>query len=95
MAISQRPHIKGDISTVKTLLTFGFTQAQLNECLRVWVTPHDGDLVYLMNGEVPTATEGHIIRSEITTEFHESMPSLQLVAQSGTVNTTIELETYG
>lgn len=94
MATSTRPHIKVSISTVQTLAVIGFSTAQISRATRVWVTPHDGDLVYLLNGQVPTATEGHIIKSEITTEIVEQAGNLQLVAQSGPVNATVELETY-
>jgi hypothetical protein len=58
------------------------------------VTAHDGDLIYLLNGQAPTATEGHIIKSETTTEINEQVNNLQLVAQSGTINATVELDTY-
>ena len=94
MTASTRPHLKVSISTADTLSDLGFSAAQISGALRAWVTPHDGDLIYLLNGQTPTATEGHIIKSETTTEISEQVGNLVLVAQSGTVNATVELETY-
>lgn len=95
MSTSNRPHKKRSISTVETLSDMGFTAAEIERATRAWVTPHDGDLVYLVNGQVPTATEGHIFKTEITHEITEQAANLQIVSQTGTVNTTIELETRG
>ena len=95
MPASTRPHVTVSISTVQTLADMGFTASQIAGAFRAWVTGHDGDLVYLLNGEVPTTQDGHIFNSEITNQINEQVPNLQLVAQSSTVTTTVELETYG
>jgi hypothetical protein len=95
MPASQRPHVTGSVSTVQTLTNIGFSAAEIAGAIRAWVTPHDGDLVYLLNGEVPTTTDGHIFKTETTYEITEQVGNLQIVAQSSAVNTTVELETYG
>lgn len=82
------------ISTVEALSDWGFTAAQILRAIRVFVTAHDGDLIYCVNGDTPTATNGHVIKQETTAEIVENPSGLKMVAQSGTVVTTVELETY-
>jgi len=93
-AVQSNPHITVSVTTVKTLAVVGFTAAEIANATRAWVTPHDGDLVYLCNGEVPTTTDGHIYKTETTYEITERVSQLQIVAQSSAVNTTVELETF-
>ena len=87
---SQNPTIS---STAQGLTDMGFTSEEANNATRAWITGSGGDLRYMTNGETPTATFGHIIKDEITTQQNEAVAQLKLIRQSVDVTVTIELDT--
>ena len=96
MPASSRTMLHPSISnTAETLSDMGFTAAQLADVRRVWITPHDGNLVYTLNGDTPTATQGHIFVTGTTYEINEAGVNLSAIRQGASdVAATVEVESY-
>ena len=73
--------------------TIGYTAAEVAKAVKLTVTGDGGDIRYAVAGEVPTASQGHLILNNVTTEFSQDVPGMQFIRKSADVTTTFELET--
>lgn len=82
-------------STALTLVTFGFTEAQVNEADRVRLTCATNGVRYRYDGGVPTASAGHLLPAagEVIISGNTNISRLRLIRATGTdaaVSITLE-----
>lgn len=79
--------------TAVGLSSWGFTAAQIAGAVSLTITT-DEPVRYLTTG-TPTATYGHILQANTTSELQDDVASIQFIRESATsANITLELDTF-
>lgn len=83
----------GVAGTALTLTALGYSAAQIAGARKLEICPADGDLMYDI-GAAPTATEGIPVKEDEPIMINDPVcQEVQVISQSGTVNTTFYLTT--
>lgn len=79
--------------TAESLADMGATASQIANADLLTITA-DAATSYLV-GSTPTATWGHVLKADETTEFATGdFASMNFISQSGTANLTVTIEGY-
>ena len=72
-------------STALTLMTFGFTQAEVDQADRARVTVATQAIRFRYDGTAPTASVGHLAAADTTffIEGNQNLQNLQLIRATG------------